>query len=164
MSYDENNLSLEQKLSIALDVAKAEYEHEIDRFHKLDGKFNMLLAVFASIVAGVGFVVQSSIAACNASVIVLICIVIALLIGALVSIIAGFFPRGYDMPDLEQYTKMEIYKSEIKNFIGSTIAGYKDCVESVQKRNKEKVFWLKLSYFLMMGAFVFLGILIIISL
>lgn len=152
----------EEKLKFGLDVAKSEYQNEIQRFHELDNKLNMLLVVFVCIVTGIGFVIPEFVGMLRTVSIVLICIVITLLVLSLAVIIGGFFPRDLKVINTEQFTEAEFYeeKSQI-DFLSGIIAGYENCIKQLKRQNTAKIVCLKIAYFLLGVAFVLFGIIIL---
>lgn len=138
---EKKELEYIENLNTTLDIAKSSYQDSLDRIKNVESKLNILLVFGAGLLAGLNIILPYPESILQHTRIALNIFLIEFFVSLVVSficILIGLFINRLRVIDSKVFVDNEIKNKSIPEVLGSYLATYHVCIESIEKHKKMK--------------------------
>lgn len=145
-----------------LEIAQKEYEMRLNRIRDVDNKLNMMLVIFAALLAALGLVVDSTSIQLDSGKKAIIVFTFFVLLFSMIIILIGLYPRQYQMLSSKALIEEKTFDKDEITFAQDYLFDYSDCIKSIEKIMKSKLSFLQISAGFNVLTFILLIIIVIV--
>lgn len=155
---------VESNQKACLEMAQNEFAAAQSRVRDLDSKLNMLLVLLSALIVGIGTVASKWYEGISCLVFTLVVISMALMIGAVITILIGALPKSYYSLDTNWLTDKKKHNCDSDSFYKDYLNAYKSCIDMLDGVCARKALTVRISTCLLAAAFILLMVIILILL